>query len=83
MGLLTGALCAIVLVWLLVWLIVALWVRGDARRQGRNPLIWFLVVFLLGLIGLLLYWATGALRPTRRPGRQRGAGEGGKARGRA
>lgn len=55
-GLLSGLFCAVVFVWALVWFFIALWVHGNAPRHGKNPLVWFLAVFLLGFIGLILYF---------------------------
>lgn len=56
-------LCGVVLLWLLLSLVLALWVRGDAPRHGMPPLLWFGVVLVLGLVGLLLYGASRTLGP--------------------
>ncbi len=44
------------IIWFVVWLLVALWAYKDAKKKcDDHPIIWFLVVFLLGLLGLIIY----------------------------
>jgi len=43
-------------------LFAGLWAFSDARRRGMtDPLLWFIIVFLAMIIGLLIYLM---LRPT-------------------
>ncbi|HEV8595014.1 MAG TPA: hypothetical protein VGR51_05745 [Thermoplasmata archaeon] len=66
----TGILCAVVLAWLVVWFLVARWVHGDAPGHHMPATPWFLIVFLLGLVGLVLYLVVRGLRgPPRGPPR--------------
>jgi len=46
--------CGIVL-WI-IWIILAIWAYKDAKKRGMSaPIVWFLVVFFLGIIGLIIY----------------------------
>lgn len=54
-------LCGFYLIFLIIWFAVGLWAKGDAESRGKNGVSWFLIVFFLGLIGLLIWLAT---RPT-------------------
>jgi len=41
---------------LLIGILLAIWAYSDAKKNcDENPIIWFLVVFFLGLIGLIIY----------------------------
>lgn len=59
----SGGNAALALVYLLfslgifaAWVYASYWVYKDARRRGsRHALAWGVGVFLIGLIGLLLY----------------------------
>lgn len=80
-GLFSGILCGVVFLWLVLWFFIALWVHGNAPRYGRNPLVWFLVVFLLGFIGLIAYFAlrgAGRGMGRRDPKRRKRARSGGR-----
>ncbi len=47
---------ACIFVWIIIWIIVAWWAYKDAKsRCMDSPIVWFLVVLLLGLIGLIIY----------------------------
>jgi hypothetical protein len=48
-------MCVLYLIILVVWIIVAIWAYKDAEKRGMNGLLWALVVFFLGLIGLIIY----------------------------
>jgi asparagine N-glycosylation enzyme membrane subunit Stt3 len=37
------------------FLLIALWVYQDARIRGMNNLVWFAIVFLLPVFGLVAY----------------------------
>ncbi len=40
----------------IVWLLLALWAYKDAKKRCMStPIIWFLIVFFLGIIGLIIY----------------------------
>ncbi len=54
---LAAGLCLVLpIVWFIIWLLVAIWAYKDAKRRGADsPIVWFLVVFFLGLIGLIIY----------------------------
>ncbi len=40
----------------IVWIILAIWAYKDAKKRCMSsPIIWFLVVFFLGIIGLIIY----------------------------
>ncbi len=47
-------ICSVI--WLIIWIIIAIWAYKDAQKKCMDsPIIWFIVVFLLGLIGLIIY----------------------------
>ena len=53
----TGAVLMIVILLYVVWIGVSYWVSQDAKRRGsRHHLAWGVGVFLIGLIGLILYF---------------------------
>ena len=40
----------------IIGILLAIWAYSDAKKNcDENPIIWFLVVFFLGLIGLIIY----------------------------
>ena len=42
--------------WFVVWLLIAIWAYSNAKKKcNEHPIIWFLVVFFLGIIGLIIY----------------------------
>jgi hypothetical protein len=43
------------LLFFVVWIIVAIWVYKDAESRGANGVLWAIIVFFLGLIGLIIY----------------------------
>ncbi len=46
--------CAVV--FFIIWLLLAIWAYKDAKKRCMSsPIIWFLVVFFLGIIGLIIY----------------------------
>ncbi len=55
MGALIGYLiCGVI--WIIVWILVAWWAYKDAKSKCMDsPIIWFLVVLLLGIIGIIIY----------------------------
>ncbi|NPA74640.1 MAG: phage holin family protein, partial [Euryarchaeota archaeon] len=43
-------------IFFIIWLVLAIWAYKDAKRRGMDaPIVWFLVVFFLGIIGLIIY----------------------------
>jgi hypothetical protein len=40
-----------------VWIVVAYWGCKDANKRGQNGLLWGIVIFFGGLLGLLVYIA--------------------------
>ncbi len=43
-------------VWLIIWILIGLWAYKDAKKKcNEHPGLWFLVVFLLGIIGIIIY----------------------------
>jgi purine-cytosine permease-like protein len=52
----SGAVLVIVILLYVVWFGVSYWVSQDAKRRGsRHHFAWGVGVFLIGLIGLILY----------------------------
>lgn len=43
----------------IVSLALAFWTYRDASERGANAIVWALVVFIFGLIGLVIYWFIG------------------------
>ena len=44
------------IVWFIIWLLIALWAYKDSKKKCMDhPILWFLLVFLLGIIGLIIY----------------------------
>lgn len=39
----------------IVWVAIAFYVKGDAKRRGRDHTTWFFITLVLGLLGLILY----------------------------
>jgi hypothetical protein len=55
-GIVLLIIALISLVSFLVWIFVAIWVHRDAQRRGMdNGALWAVLVFFLGLIGLIIY----------------------------
>lgn len=53
---LNTAFCIISLIIFIVWLVVVNWIYKDAKKYGKNPILWAILVFLFGLIGLIIYF---------------------------
>ncbi len=46
--------CGIVM--FIIWIFLAIWAYKDAKKKCMSsPIIWFIVVFFLGIIGLIIY----------------------------
>ncbi len=47
---------ACVAIWFIIWILIALWAYKDAKKKcNEHPGLWFVVVVLLGLIGIIIY----------------------------
>jgi len=42
--------------WFIFWLFAAVWAYSDAQRIGKSGILAFLLVFLLGPIGLIIWY---------------------------
>lgn len=43
-------------IWIIIWIFVSLWAYKDAKKKcNSSPILWFLVVFFLSLLGLIIY----------------------------
>ncbi len=47
--------CLIGVIVLFVWLYVLYWVYKDAKRRGKSGALWLIIVFFLGIIGLIIW----------------------------
>lgn len=50
-----GATILIYLVIFCIWFAVAYWAYKDAERRGLNGVLWGIVVFFGGIIGIIIY----------------------------
>jgi hypothetical protein len=41
--------------WFVIHLVLAFWVGSDADKKGQNGLLWGLLVFFTGIVGLIVY----------------------------
>lgn len=48
--------------WFVINIIILVWVYRDAEARQANGLLWALIVFFAGIVGLLLYFAVGRNR---------------------
>jgi hypothetical protein len=44
------------LVGLVVWVWMLIWVYRDAKSRGKEPILWVLIVAVLGLVGFIIYY---------------------------
>ena len=44
------------LVGVAVWVWMLIWVYRDAKARGKEPVIWVLIVAVLGLVGFIIYF---------------------------
>ena len=51
-----AACCGIVAVMWIIWLLIAIWVYKDAEKRRKSGIVWFLVVFILGIIGIIIWF---------------------------
>lgn len=50
-----GAYCILYIVILIVWIFVVVWVYKDAEKRGKSGILWAIIVFFLGIIGLIIW----------------------------
>jgi len=43
----------------IIGIVLAFWTYQDANKRGGNGILWGIVVFIFGLLGLLVYWFVG------------------------
>ncbi len=53
----TSLICC--LAWFIINIAILIWVYQDANKRGANGVLWAIIVFIAGLLGLLLYFAVG------------------------
>jgi hypothetical protein len=41
--------------WFIVSIIIGMWIYRDAEKRGMSGIGWVLAVFLIGIIGLIIY----------------------------
>ena len=63
----------IIVIWIVVWLVLAIWVYKDAEKHSMSGILWALIVFFLGLIGLIIYLV---IRSSHKGPQQSGQGSG-------
>lgn len=44
-----------IIIWFIVWILVAIWVYRDAKKRGKNKVLWLIIVILIGIIGLIIW----------------------------
>jgi membrane protease YdiL (CAAX protease family) len=47
--------CFVMFIPWIIWLILGIWVYKDAEKRGKSGILWFLIVFVLGIIGLIIW----------------------------
>jgi len=58
------------LAFLAIWIAIIVWVYGDAEKRGMSGVLWALIVFVLHLLGLLIYLIVRSDHPVRAPSSQ-------------
>jgi len=43
-------------IWAVISLVAAIWVLFDAHKRGSSGVIWFVIILILGLLGLALWF---------------------------
>jgi len=51
----SGVCCILSIVMLIVWIFVIVWVYKDAEKRGKSGVLWAIIVFFLGIIGLIIW----------------------------
>lgn len=63
-GLIGGGIgCLFGLVMLGVWIAITVWTYRDAQARGENGVLWAVIVFFLGLIGLVIWLIVRSNKP--------------------
>ena len=52
---LTGLLCIIPILWLIIAVLIGIWVYRDAEKRGSSGILWLIIVFITGIIGLIIW----------------------------
>ena len=68
-GICCGAYCILWIVLLIVWILLIVWVYKDAEKRGKSGILWAIIVFISGIIGLIIWFIV-------RPKKIAGAGYG-------
>ena len=50
-----GICCTVYAVFLVLWIMVLVWVYRDAESRGMSGALWVIIVFLISIIGLIIY----------------------------
>ena len=48
-----GFLCPVI--WLVISILIMIWVYRDAEARGSSGILWLIIVFFLGIIGLIIW----------------------------
>lgn len=51
-----GACCVIIAVMWIIWLLIAIWVYKDAEKRRKSGIVWFLIAFILGIVGVIIWF---------------------------
>ena len=63
-GLIGGGIgCLFGLVMLGIWIAITVWAYRDAQARGENGVLWAVIVFFLGLIGLVIWLVVRSNKP--------------------
>jgi hypothetical protein len=52
---LSGIFCLIIIIPLIIFIVLAIWVYKDAERRGSSGILWLIIVFFTGIIGLIIW----------------------------
>jgi hypothetical protein len=55
MGLAIGLCIAVIVIGIVIRILILIWVYKDAEKRGTSGVMWLIIVFLLGIIGLIIY----------------------------
>jgi hypothetical protein len=55
MAVIFGCICVAGLVGLAINIAILVWVYKDAQARGAEPMLWLILVFFTGLIGLIIW----------------------------
>ena len=40
----------------IIWFLVGIWGYKDAEKRGKSGILWFLIIFFIGLIGIIIWF---------------------------